>query len=486
MRRCVTVFIAALFVVCCCPDITKAQEKTKKSTNDKLLEVVFNSKDSETRLKALKELEYPLEDNAVEKLCKLLDKDKNPEIRERVAIILGSYPKNNTVFEALKDALTRDLSWKVRGMAAWSFGQLNDKRAIPLLISALKDLGIFGTGDFVSSCAAESLGKLYAVEAVPHLIQLLSKRDKHKELMVSRFSAAVALTKIGDEKVIDPLLDALKNDPEAHIRKVAIQGMANFRPRKKTVDPVIKVLEEDEFKDSLLRTAAIVTLSHLQLDRGIDAICELVRKDKRKEIRLAAAYALGFFDHKHDKRKETLRFLFRDSECDLATQCVAAKSLGELGDKEVLTEIKAKSKDAEGDDKIFLLIAMQLLGEKEGFGELKKYFESEKPESEILKFDLPFCLLRNGYFTENVGWSLWKCSGIIGLRPIFHIMRKLFPEGPEFKSLVKFKDVTEYWKALRKFQRDNLDNLVWNARKKCYLLKKGDANEKDSDEKTKK
>ncbi len=476
-RRKVLCLLAFLLAYWC--GESKGQEEPGSRETEKLLKILFESKDTDARLKALEELEPVQDDKVIKKLCDLLREDKDIRIRGEIACFLQYYPDNKIVFDALINALKKSPYFGVRLWAAHSLGRISNREAIPVLMKALDDFI-----PAVAGSAAESLGQLYAVEAVPLLIKALREPRKDDDLFYVAFQAGCALIMIGDERAINPLLDVLKGESPPEIKKVAIQAMRSFRPRKKTTDALLMILNDKKYEDPLLRIAAILAFSGLQLDSGIDAICDLIHKDKRPEIRQISAYVLGFYGRKEEKRKKTLRYLLHLEECDFTTQCVAAKSLGEIGDKKIIPDIKKKMKEAKGDDKMLLAIALQLLGEERYFEDLKKYFLEEKAKSDILQFDIPFYLLRTGYFTPDIGVSLWRSSKIIGCKPIFDILKTLFPEGPKSKSLIKAKDCVQYWKSLRKFQKDNMDNFIGNPKKKCYLLKRSAGTTEKEAEKT--
>ena len=88
--------------------------------------------------------------------------------------------------------------------AAYTLGELGDKRAIKLLIEAL----ITADDADIRLNAAYSLGKSGDKRAIKPLIEVLSK-DKEARV---RFAAAKSLGLIGDEKTIEPLKNALKDE----------------------------------------------------------------------------------------------------------------------------------------------------------------------------------------------------------------------------------------------------------------------------------
>src|SRR3954468_4183970 len=70
-------------------------------------------------------------------------------------LLLAAAPASADKLDDLTRALMQDPSYKVRVQAALVLGKLNDKRAVPALIQALKD-----ENESVRGVAATSLGRI--------------------------------------------------------------------------------------------------------------------------------------------------------------------------------------------------------------------------------------------------------------------------------------------------------------------------------------
>jgi HEAT repeat protein len=112
-------------------------------------------------------------------------------------------------FTPVLSALTHD-AWIARRNAAWTLGALDDARAVPALVGALRDREAQ-----VRSQAAWALGAIDEREAVPSLIAALADHD-----VKVRRQTAWALGAIDDSRAVDPLVNVLA-DQSADVREQA-------------------------------------------------------------------------------------------------------------------------------------------------------------------------------------------------------------------------------------------------------------------------
>ena len=94
-------------------------------------------------------------------------------------------------------------------------GEIGDIKAVPILITALKDNNLFQTKPFSRICTAKALGKLKDTRATVPLIEVL--RDDWYE---ARKAAAWALGEIKDTAAIEPLAKVLQ-DENRKVRAIA-------------------------------------------------------------------------------------------------------------------------------------------------------------------------------------------------------------------------------------------------------------------------
>ena len=158
----------------------------------------------------------------IEELIKKL-KDENWRVRWDAVLALREIGDERAV-EPLINAL-RDEYSNVCRAAAEALGKIGDKKAIEPLIIALRSL-------FIRYAAAEALGKIepewhkteVAKRQVPEFINAL--RNGCSDV---RIGAAEALGKIGDKKVIEPLIIALR-DWDWRVRYAAIEALERIEP----------------------------------------------------------------------------------------------------------------------------------------------------------------------------------------------------------------------------------------------------------------
>jgi HEAT repeat protein len=148
---------------------------------------------------------------------------------------------------ALIDAL-QDPSETRRVGAAVVLGRMRDERAVEALIVTLHDSNVW-----VRRCAAMSLGKIGAVTIEPLMAAL-----KDEDVGV-RVSAAYALSQIG-EPALFPLLDALHN-PNVTIRVYAVHALGDLGDAR-AIQPLQEAVNNDP--DQKVRRSAEKALLKLQ------------------------------------------------------------------------------------------------------------------------------------------------------------------------------------------------------------------------------
>ena len=120
-------------------------------------------------------------------------------------------------FEELVHDLTKGIGL-VRVNAAAALGKGKEKRAVPVLIEALKDGNMA-----LRSNAAFALGEIGSEEAVPRLIELL--RDPEERV---RKSVIKALGMIRAHDAVVPLIQVLDAEMSRIIRKSGIRSLGQI------------------------------------------------------------------------------------------------------------------------------------------------------------------------------------------------------------------------------------------------------------------
>ncbi len=197
--------------------------------------------------------------------------------------------------------------WKRLGTASRQFKQLSYKRneairqlviigtpAVEPLIVTLKDCGMVqlrSTGFFIDildrkyvcQAVAETLGKIGDNRAVEPLIAAVKNNGRDV-----REAAAKALGKIGDKKAVKPLTIVLK-DSDDSMRGVAAEALVKIG--QSAVDPLIVVLGDSDWQ---ARRAAAEALGKIGDKKAVKPLIAAL-KDSDKNVREAAAEALEKF-----------------------------------------------------------------------------------------------------------------------------------------------------------------------------------------------
>jgi len=183
------------------------------------------------RLHACEALGKMSAEEAVEPLCQLMLNDRDAAVRQDAAKALGAIG-NHQALEALTSAL---MDLDVRPFAAEALGKLKDMRAVPTLIDIVTGKGRPSNSRKVPSCGDES-GELYLEE------------------MEVQEQAMAALAEIGDERAIEPLIGALK---DTRLRSAAAACLGRFGLR--VADPLLSKMKTETDSNILYHARAVLT-----------------------------------------------------------------------------------------------------------------------------------------------------------------------------------------------------------------------------------
>lgn len=186
--------------------------------------------------------------------------------------------------------LLKDPDWVVRREAAITLGEMGDERCVEPLAAALRD------GDWqVREVAIEGLGQIGS-PAVEVLLKLLRDWDVRK-------SAIMALGKIRDERVLEPLMQQLRND---EFMEDATDALVNLG--EPSLPGLIKALKD---KEELVRKQAVIALGRIKSPAAIDPLIEMLQH-KDWFTRLTAAAALEAIGD--ERGREAIKPLLKDSD----------------------------------------------------------------------------------------------------------------------------------------------------------------------------
>lgn len=215
-------------------------------------------------------------------------------------------------------AALKDQDWAIRGEAAGLLGTFKDPRAVGPLVSLLRD-----QDRSVREAAIEALRSIGA-SAVEAVGTCLTEPD-----LSIQESASAILATIADERVLAPLITALRSG-DWIVRMHAAKALGRVR-NADSVEPLIPLLQD---KVKAVREEAAAALAAI----GDAAIPSLLKALQHEDwlVRLHAVESLG-----KTKSKRAVEFLlsvlFNDR--DSAVREDAVRALGEIGDSQAVEHL---------------------------------------------------------------------------------------------------------------------------------------------------
>jgi HEAT repeat protein len=206
-----------------------------------------------------------------------------------------------------------------RGVAAFSLGELGDRRAVESLCSLFAD-----TDSGVRFSAASSLGKLGDPLAVEPLCRALTDPDSNV-----RGAAVEALGKIGDTRAVDPLCAAQENNANIFIRPKIILALAKIGDTR-AVPYLCAALHEKDWRITVPAANALARIGDL---RAVEPLCAAI-KDTRIIVFVSAAMSLARI---RDARAiKPLFALLTMNRRSFLLRRIAAAAIGRIGGPEAV------------------------------------------------------------------------------------------------------------------------------------------------------
>lgn len=216
--------------------------------------------------------------------------------------------------------LTSDASDSIRAMAADILGRMKAIRAVPALKILLSD-----HHPDVRRRAVTSLGSIKPEDALQELIDALSDNDGGVQ------TAAVLALKGYGERVVPRLIDALDSDDNI-LRYKAIEVLGQL----KSSEAIPKLINALDDPDDGVRRIAIGSLGDMRVPNLTDKLVEALA-DSEAHVRSAAAYSLGLCGST-DAVPALLKAL---NDTFVIVRMRAAHSLGCLKDRRAVVGLRA-------------------------------------------------------------------------------------------------------------------------------------------------
>jgi HEAT repeat protein len=213
---------------------------------------------------------------------------KRPGVDRALTRLMGRADLRDEIVEALvrHGSYTVDLllaqlkaeDLEVRRSAVVALGRIGDSSATPALVGALTD-------ESLAIDAANALGRMGDAGAVDGLLNLTG--DKDASVRQAAVSALNSLTLPPVSKRIIPLL----HDPDPNVRESAVK-IAGYFGYPEAADGLVELSRDS---DERVRCAAIEHLPFVEDERVLEVLIHAL-KDETANVRAAAARALGNMD----------------------------------------------------------------------------------------------------------------------------------------------------------------------------------------------
>ncbi len=225
---------------------------------------------------------------------------------------------------------------------------------IDLLIERLED-----KNRDVRGWAADALGRIGSERAVEPLVNALTK-DKY-----IRWSTADALGRIGSEKAVNPLIKILTTHKSRDVRGWAADALGRIGSEK-AVNPLIKILTTHKSRD--VRGWAAYALGMIGSERAVEPFIEALT-DENNYVRRWAAYALGRIGS--ERAVDPLIEALTDENSSVRTN--AAYALGRIGSERAVEPlVNALTRERHVDDRINIPLALGRIGSEKAVEYLVK------------------------------------------------------------------------------------------------------------------
>ncbi len=225
---------------------------------------------------------------------------KQSEVRERAALAIGRIGEKNLTSNLAK-LLEQDATERVRSMAAFALGEMEDDKGVPVLMAALdrrqepltvQARSVEALGKIVSAQANASAFGPKLTEAINDLIlkrlpEPTVKLSAEQKLLATL--SVTALMRIRSAASVEPLTRQLKSD-DVDIRAQAANALARIRqPIAAAVPALLEALNDSDYN---VRANAARALGVSKDARAVEALIKLLG-DKNEQVQVSAIRALA-------------------------------------------------------------------------------------------------------------------------------------------------------------------------------------------------
>jgi HEAT repeat protein len=246
----------------------------------------------------------------------------SPVARQRAAATLGQLRFNRTTTRALTEALRSDPAPRVRRTAAVALGRIG-RKVRWTSIFAVKRATLEDTEPEVRIAAIRTLHRIGPATVVARTLGQVLARDRDSSV---RRTAATVLGTLGAraEAALGPLERALLVESDRRVRRAMLLTLGKIGPR--AVASLIRLTRADNSK---ARWAAAVALGRIgvRARRGARSLLQLL-EDSDSNVRWAASWSLGRLRNRNTA-PALERVVLRDRRVEVRR--AAAVALGRIG-----------------------------------------------------------------------------------------------------------------------------------------------------------
>jgi len=146
--------------------------------------------------------------------------------------------------------------------------------------------------------------------------------------VASREEAALAIGQLEDDKGIDPLLKVLKEDESEDVRAAAAKSLGNYFDNKRTIRELAKTILSEE--SPIVRMAIVNALGQKEEASAVKPLLPLLEKEEVVYVREAIIEAIG--NTKSKKFSDDILKVLKNDEV-IEARVQAAIALAKIADK---------------------------------------------------------------------------------------------------------------------------------------------------------
>lgn len=291
------------------------------------------------------------------------------------------------------DKAVKDLSSSdpfVRRQAAEQLGMLREIRAVPYLKKLLQD-----ENPFVRQTAVEQLGLLRAADAIDDIIKVL-KTDK--EIQV-RQSAVVSLGYIGvaNEKVIRSLIELLQSDVAPQLKYATCNTLSILR----STEPIPVLVELLSSNDVNLRRSAVYALGKISHPDSISALRLALEKNIDDEV-IASDIIRFLVDFGDKESVDKFKIIYSTRQVSDKVKFYLAYGIAKLSqDTTVLPVVKKGLRSSDETIKNAAIEAVGFIGDRECLNILSDMKKTEMSPYVKSLLEISITRLKNKYQSRD-------------------------------------------------------------------------------------